>query len=353
MSEFEDFDTSVDRAWSDHQQRLADVIVTMQEDDLLALELGEESSVEGFVPCVQFLAWGDGQVRCEVPSNAYLEPRHWLSEADEERLVQLGWHRPTRLPDDEPDAGSPAFFVDKAVNWADQLAAMAVSVFREVWSVPHPSFLRAEAFGGLEQFPLEPATEADDEPFGVDLAAAVTPRDDAHLYELVALTLSELFDEPAGDDEGTDDFMLAIGPLIGFVGPHLDGGEVQVRVPLVRDVSNRTRATELLADLNRRWPHLKFTLAGDHVDVWAVVLANPYVPQHLIDTLQQLFAFARTVDAHFAARFGGRLDALVDDDPDVIEVQHGELLPPGSVPPARRRELFTDPGDQSLFDDPS
>ncbi|MFF0817561.1 hypothetical protein ACFYVR_20695 [Rhodococcus sp. NPDC003318] len=346
MTEFEDFDAGIDRAWSEHQQRLADVIAAMREDDLLALELGEESSVEGFVPCVQFLAWGDGQVRCEVPSNAYLDPRHRLSEADEVRLVQLGWHRPTRDPDDEPDAGSPAFFVDKPANWADQLAAMATSVFREVWSVPHPSFLRIEASGSIEHVSMEPEVLSDEESFALDLTAAVSPRDEDHLFELVGLTLSQLFDEPPGDEDA-DDFVLAIGPLAGFVGPHLDGGEVQVRVPLVRDVSDRTRASELCADLNRRWPHLKFTLTADRVDVWASVSANPYVPQHLLDTLQQLFAFSRTVDTRFARRFGGVLDGLVDDEPDAVEVQRGELKPP------RQGELFPDPGEQTLFDEPN
>ncbi len=358
MAESESFDVVVDRAWSDHQDRLADVIAVMREDDLLALELGEESSVDGFVPCVQFLAWGNGQIRCEVPSNAYLDPRYRLSAADEARLVTLGWLRPTRAPDDEPDSGSPAFFVDKPSNWADQLAAMSVTVFREVWSVPHPTFLRVDAPGAQEWADaLEPA-EADDEPYSLDLARAVTPRDSAHLYDLVASTLSELFDEPAGDDDpdGDDDFMVAIGQLVGFVGPHLDGGEVQVRMPLVRDVSDRTRASELVADLNRRWPHLKFTLTADRVDVWAAVLATPYVPQHLIDTLQQMFAFARTVDPRFANRFGGRLDALVDDEPDAVEVQRGELTPPQAPSqgrPGRQGELFPDPDEQTLFDEPN
>ncbi|MGW6694956.1 TY-Chap domain-containing protein [Rhodococcus sp. NPDC054953] len=361
MSEFEDFDSGVDRAWSEHQQRLADVIAAMREDDLLALELGEESRVDGFVPCVQFLAWGDGQIRCEVPSNDYLDPRYRLTADDESRLVDLGWHRPTRRPDDEPDSGSPAFFVDKPSNWADQLASMAVTVFREVWSVPHPTFLRIDATEADTHRTLTSEEPDPEDPDGLDLQRAVTPRDEAHLHDLVASTLSELFDEPPGgddrDDDGDpddDDFMLAIGPLVGFVGPHLDGGEVQVRMPLLRDISDRTRASELLGDLNRRWPHLKFVLAADRVDVWAAVLANPYVPQHLIDTLQQLFAFTKTVDPRFATRFGGHLDGLADDDPEAVEVERGELVPP--TPPTQPRlplELFTDPGEQPLFDDPS
>ncbi|MFE3289427.1 hypothetical protein [Rhodococcus sp. NPDC059234] len=352
MAGFEGFDTSVERAWTEFQVRLADIIAAMREDDLLALELGEESSVEGFVPCVQFLAWGAGEVRCEVPSNAYLDPRHRLSAVDEDRLVELGWHRPTRQPDDEPDAGSPAFFVDKPANWADQLAAMAVTVFRETWSVPHPSFLRIEAVGTIEAMAIEPVGLDDEDVFELDLSAAVVPRDEEHLYELVALTLARLFDEPPGDD-GHSDFLLALGRVVGFVGPHLDGGEVQVRVPLVCDVSDRTRASELISDLNRRWPHLKFTLSTDRVEAWASVLANPYVPQHLIDMLEQLFAFARTVDDAFADRFGGRLEGVPEPDPAPMEVDHGELTTPPTTKPVRQMELFTDPGEQTLFDEPN
>lgn len=353
MSEFEGFDVAVDRAWSDFQGLLADAIASMREDELLAIELGEESSVEGFVPCVQFLGWGAGQVRCEVPSNSYLDPRHRLSAADEDRMVQLGWHRPTRLPADEPDAGSPAFFVDRPVNWADQLATMTVTVFRELWSVPHPSFLHSDPPGRCDPDPGGSAFASDDPGFPSDLMAAMTAENGAHLADLVAATLSELFDDPVDEDDGGEEFALAIGPLVAFVGPNFDGGEVHIRMPLVRDVSDRTRASELLTDLNRRWPHLKFTLFGDRVDLWAAVLACPFVPQHLIDTLHQVFAFARTVDPVFAARFGGRLDGPVDgpvdDEPDVVEVRRGELR----LPPRRQLELFVDPGEQTSFDDPS
>lgn len=354
------FDDSVEQAWSDFQARLADVIATMHDDDLLALELGEESTVEGFVPCVQFLAWGGDQVRCEVPSNSYLDPRHRLTESDEARLVELGWHRPTRQPDSEPDAGSPAFYVDKPANWADQLAAMAVTVFRETWSVPHPSFLHTEALGTIEGQGFDATPPAADDADALDIKEAVVPRDEEHLRDLVRRTLSHIFDDPY-DLERDGDFMLVTSKAIGTVSPWFEGEEVQLWVPLVQHLSDRTRASELVADLNREWPRLKFTLAGDRVAVRTAVPANPYVPQHLIDTLGDLYAFVRTLDDDFAQRFGGTLNyprpgvgsAADEPAPGEGDDPSGPAAKPPSNP-ARQMGLFADPNaEQTLFDEPN
>ena len=86
--------------------------------------------------------------------------------------------------------------------------------------------------------------------------------------------------------------MLVTSKAIGTVSPWFEGEEVQLWVPLVQHLSDRTRASELVADLNREWPRLKFTLAGDRVAVRTAVPANPYVPQHLIDTLGDLYALS-------------------------------------------------------------
>lgn len=136
MFDFDSFDHAIDRSWTRFQSRLADHLSAMRNDDILILDWIEETTVDGFTPWVQFLVWDDEYVRSEVSSNAYLAPRHTLSPESEDRLCALGWERPTRLPDEEPDEGSPAFFVDKEQRWADQLAAMTVTTLREVWSVP-------------------------------------------------------------------------------------------------------------------------------------------------------------------------------------------------------------------------
>lgn len=108
MQDF-DLDSSVNRDWAEFQRRLADYLAAMQDEDLLVLESGFEELDEsqGLMPCIQFVVWDGDTVRCEVPSNHYLHPDRALTEAEQTYLTELGWNRPTRGPDDEPDDGSP------------------------------------------------------------------------------------------------------------------------------------------------------------------------------------------------------------------------------------------------------
>ena len=101
MSEFAgfDLDRSTARAWSVFRGRLADLVAAMEDDDLALVEA--ESSVnekdEGAAPYVQFCAWGDDLVRCEVSSNAYLADEQQLDDEQAAALVALGWNAPTSL----------------------------------------------------------------------------------------------------------------------------------------------------------------------------------------------------------------------------------------------------------------
>jgi hypothetical protein len=54
-------------------------------------------------------------------------------------LLRVGW----LPPDHESPNGTRNFSCDVDRSGTDRLAAMAVSAFRDVWSVPHPTFLDA------------------------------------------------------------------------------------------------------------------------------------------------------------------------------------------------------------------
>ncbi|OOL32286.1 hypothetical protein GQ85_08440, partial [Rhodococcus rhodochrous] len=112
------FDRDVDRSWSEFRARLADHVASMRDGDGLVLEplVEEETGPAG--PCVQFYAWGAGQVRCEVPSNAHLGGDRRLRPADEALLAELGWREPSRGPEDPEDGGSPAYWMDRPAAWA-------------------------------------------------------------------------------------------------------------------------------------------------------------------------------------------------------------------------------------------
>ncbi|QCQ90429.1 T3SS (YopN, CesT) and YbjN peptide-binding chaperone 1 [Rhodococcus sp. SGAir0479] len=317
-----DFDAAVDRAWISFQRKLADHLAAMRTDDILILDWIDETTVDGFTPWIQFLLWDDEYVRAEVSSNAYLAPQYRLGSADETRLVELGWVPPTRLPDDEPDDGSPAFFIDREQRWADQIAAIAVTTLRETWSVPHPSFLRPEIVGTLEGTYLLGGDSADTQPAHpsptLDDTASVLARDPAELRDLVARTVEQTLGfQPEIDEDG--DVVLRLDddqPV--FVIAHPERPLVRVWVPLLHGIIGRTRAAENLCDLTRRWPGIRFTLDDDRLNASIDISGNPFVPRHLADALDQLSAFVPLVDTQFAARFGAArfADGLPDDESD-------------------------------------
>ncbi|MCA1008235.1 hypothetical protein LCL87_21210 [Rhodococcus hoagii] len=313
MFDSETFDAAIDRSWNLFQRRLADHLAAMRNDDVLVLEWAEESTVEGFAPWVQFLVWDDVMLRGEVSSNGYLAPRHQLAPAAENILRNLGWSAPTHGPDEDPDEGSSAFFTDREQRWADQCAALTVTTLREVWSVPHPSFLRPEIVGTLAGTDLlETATDEPGHP-PVDDTVAIVPDDPQQLRDLIARAVElALGFTPRLDQDG--DVVLTLDDHPVFVIAHPEQPLVRAWMPLLHSITGRTRAAEMICDLTRRWPAIRFTLDEDRLNASVDVSANPFVPRHLADALDQLSRFATSVDAAFAARFGGA--RIVDDPPD-------------------------------------
>lgn len=313
-----DLDISVDRAWAEFRRRLADHISIMVDGDVLAVEstTGTIDAAEGAAPCVQFLVWDEHTIRCEVPSNDFLHPHYQLGPADEQALLALGWNPPSA--DLDAANSSPAFCVDKPQSWSDQLASMTVSAFRDVFGVPHPAFLVADPSGSEQTPDFDPSVvEVDELPF-LDPTAAYLPTDIDHLKELVTLALNPMLGGlPERDSDG--DIPIRVGSTVMFVGPLSETLDVQLFSPLVQDISNRTRAAEVVADLNRKWSRIKFVLIDDRLSVFLEVPGSPFVPKHLTDTCAALTSFLRTVDDDFAAGVGGDL---------FFASKHGDVVTP-------------------------
>ena len=85
--------------------------------------------------------------------------------------------------------------------------------------------------------------------------------------------------------------------------PALDTGEVAA---VVHDVAGRSRAAEVLNDLNVEARWVKFQLIRDRVFVTISVLSRPFVPDHLHQAVRILSEVADGIDDELAAKLNGR-----------------------------------------------
>ena len=71
---------------------------------------------------------------------------------------------------------------------------------------------------------------------------------------------------------------------------------------VVHDVAGRSRATEVLNDLNVEARWVKFQLVRDRVFVTVSVLARPFVPAHLRQAVKILAETADGIDDELATK---------------------------------------------------
>lgn len=346
MSELDEFnlDRAVKRAWASFQTRLADHVAAMADDDILLVELDGVDHPDGAAPYVQFKAWGD-LVRCEASSNAYLDPLFELDEADERVLVDLGWSAPVFCSDGEPLSESLNFHLDLEHSYADRLAAMTVRAFREVWSVPHPAFLSADAMDPAPDGELGLTDSEKDDP--MPMAVVARPEGYEDLQRMVDEALAPVFGHPPNKD-ADGDIPIRSGSAMVFVRVRRDSPVVEVFAPLVRDITGRTRAAEVVADLNRKALLIKFLLIEDSVLAGIALPAVPFVPEHLRAMLSLLSDTADDLDDGLAERLSGRLtfddtpsDVSLDDESEPTEFTDEEAST--DLPPELLTLLHLDP----------
>ena len=346
MSEFgeSELDRSTTRAWSAFRGRLADHVAAMQDDEVALVEA--ETSVEdgdpGAAPYVQFCAWGEDLVRCELTSNAYLPAAHQLDEDQVAALVALGWNPPTHGPEEEAGSGSTHFYLDAERIEADRLAAMAVRAFREVFGVPHPAFLSSDDLPTTDA--PRPTVEEDAE---VDELLAVEPDDADHLRRWSTRRWSRSSaDCPSTTRTTTCRSSTARGMVWVRVLEHAP--VVQLFSALVHDVTDLERAAFEVAVLNRDLQFLKFVLLDDTVMAYLYVPALPFAPLHLRAMLDLMCRTVNRIDKDLATRVGGSLafgseppEEADAAEPDLDEAAHPALQTlieidaeaPGSVTP--------------------
>ncbi|HSE08421.1 MAG TPA: hypothetical protein VLB29_07125 [Nocardioidaceae bacterium] len=337
MGRFEDdLDLSTARAWSQFQARLADHVVEMEDDDLLVIEAlsgVDNDGMDGAAPYIQFCAYGEDLVRCEVSSNQYLAAEHCLSQVESERLTELGWCAPTCSRHDEnPGQGSANFYVDLERNQGDRLAVMTVTAFRDVFGVKHPAFLDADKLRAPEP-PAEPTIEstraAQDPPVDPSWCEplAVMPRDHDHLQRLVGTALGPLLGyAPDRDEDG--DIPIVDGKKCVFVRVH-ETALVEVYAVVLLGIEDRARAAFETFELNLANKLVKFVLLDDAIVATFHVPAWPFAPEHLRSLVGLMMSTLDSLDDDLAARVRGSWPHVADSS-DEEEWDENEAEPDGS-----------------------
>ena len=312
MSDIDDFDLdrSTAQAWAEFQSRLSDVISMI--DDSADLTIGTESEGDGPPPFVRLSSPRRDVIRCEAASNAVLGEDFQLSPELLVRMEELGWEPPTVGGEHSSatDVTQPTanFWVELPQVESDRISALAVSALRDVYGVQHPIFLAPDQLAEVLQ-PAPPPIEADAAIKVLELERAdltpTVPRDQQHLNDLVDAELAEMFGHrPIRDAEG--DVAIRVGSTMLFLRTSRDGQEVVIFAAVVHDVAGRSRAAEVLNDLNVEARWVKFQLIRDRVFVTFSVLSRPFVPAHLHQAVRILSDVADGIDDELAAKLNGR-----------------------------------------------
>lgn len=321
MAEIDDFDLdrSTDQAWRDFTGRLAEVISMI--DDSAALTIRSFSANDDLPPFVRLSSPERHTVRAEAAANETLGESYRLSPAQAASLEAAGWKG--------PGPGQVHFSLQRPQDAAEELAELVVGALRDVYGVQHPVFLDPDQLAEI----LTPAPSAIEGPDGATVLpegagdllrfasppglyrpvagsrglamTAVLPADRDHLEALVEAELAAVLGHPPlRDEEG--DVVIRVGSTLLFLRIAADAQDVVLFAAVVHDVAGRSRAAEVLNDLNIEARWVKFQLIRDRVFVTTSVPARPFVPAHLQQAVSVMSEVADGVDEELAAKLNGR-----------------------------------------------
>lgn len=301
-----DFDEATAQGWTRFAGRLADVLSVMDAD--ATLRIGALPGGHGPVPYIQFVGEADGRLVAEASSNSELGEMHQLRAPQLARLEELGWDSPRA---DGPDAHA-GFRLLGTQEASRDLADAAVAVLREVFGVTHPALLAPDQLAEILVPPpvaeLPPPTS-----YGPAALEALVPASRADLEAAIGRELTALWGhEAVRDDAG--DFAIRVGTTMVFVRASRDAQEIIVFAALVHEVEGRSRAMEVINDLNSDARYVRFMLIRDRVFASLSVFAHPFVPAHLHQALEMMSVMGDRIDSDLAAKLRGRT-TFAENDP--------------------------------------
>jgi T3SS (YopN, CesT) and YbjN peptide-binding chaperone 1/T3SS (YopN, CesT) and YbjN peptide-binding chaperone 3 len=317
MADIDDFDLdrSTAQAWAEFQSRLSEVISMI--DDSADLTIGTGSESQDAPPFVRLSSPRRDVIRCEAASNAVLGDDFQLSSELLTEMERLGWQPPAVGDEHSPAPATKNFWIELPQVESDRISELLVSVLRDVYGVQHPIFLAPAQLAEVLQ-PPPPPIEGSASIRTVELERAdfmpTMPRDQQHLDDLVDIELAKMYGhQPIRDAEG--DIAIRVGSTMLFLRTSRDGQEVVVFAAVVHDIAGRSRAAEVLNDLNAEARWVKFQLIRDRVFVSISVLSRPFVPAHLHQAVRILSEVADGIDDELAAKLNGRTTFSEQDGP--------------------------------------
>lgn len=285
-----DFDATQRHAWAEFTLRLDEVLSVMDSTgDLTISAVGPDGTT--MRPGIRFSMVRPGIIGAFVTGSDDGDP----TPAEEDQLRRLGWSA--------PGGEAAAFHVETDQESSSDLAALASDTLSSVFGVLHPIFLHPDQLAEILQgetkwTPLAPRKLGRDE-------TAVMPGSRPELDALVDEELRRVFGHPPlRNDLG--DVAIRVGSTMVFLRSASDGAELLLFSALVHDVVGRSRACEVLNDLNVEARFGRFALHRDRVFVQLAVPAQPFVPAHLHQALAHLSQIADAIDDELAAKLGGR-----------------------------------------------
>ena len=270
-----DFDETTRQAWKDFSGRLDEVLSVMDATSDLTI------SVTGYPERGVRFSYQDGCVRARLLDDGLDEP--WGA---------LGW-----LP---PDQAHPDYHAERNQEETTGLAELTTRTLAGPLGVLHPVFLEPDQLAEVLRGRADWATS---DPQRTVLG--VLPRSRAELDRLVDAELADMIGYRALRDQ-QGDVAIRVGSAMVFLRSAPDLQELVVFSPLVHDVAGRSRACEVLNDLNVESRYGRFALHRDRVFVQLSVPANPFVPAHLRHALRVVAQIADGIDDELAGRLGGR-----------------------------------------------
>ena len=284
MNEDFDLDHSIEQAWRRFALRLEDVLSMMDDTEPLTLQ-----------PCDKAEHWylrfsqeAKDQITAFVPMRT--DTDH-LTDDEIDSLMRLGWA--------ESDDG---FRIVESQDRCALLANAAVCVLREVFFVTHPVFLDSNVLAEILQEPAvreDPSAPLDEE------SRVYVGLDEFQLAAIVADELSAVFGAvPMRDQDG--DFAVRVGSTMIFVRIPSDAKEIRLFSVLVHDIAGRSRAAEVLNDVNAHARWVKFCLIRDKIFVTMSILASPLVPSHFRQAIREMTNVADGVDDLLASSLEGK-----------------------------------------------